>query len=61
MGKLLDWYVYRGMCAITHSMRVITHIMLGGTHEEGDQEIVPSRSCILCSARFVALGIMEGA
>jgi hypothetical protein len=27
------------MCAITHSMRVIKHIMLGGTHEEGVQEM----------------------
>ena len=60
MGKRVDRYVYRGMCAIAHSMRVITHIMLGGTHEERDQKIA-RKNCIVCFAGFVALSIAEGA
>jgi hypothetical protein len=48
------------MYAIAHLMRVITHIMLGGTHENGDQKIA-RKNCIVCFAGFVALSIMEGA
>jgi hypothetical protein len=46
------------MCAITHSMRVITHIVLGETHEKEITRF--GQAGTTSSAGFVALSIVEG-
>jgi hypothetical protein len=53
IGMLISW-----MCAITHSMRVITHIVLGETHEEEIKRL--GQPGTTSSAGFVALSIVEG-